>query len=32
MKFKNLFLFGLASAALLAGCKEDEPVVTPSLR
>lgn len=31
MKFKNLFLFGLASAALLAGCKEEEPVVTPSI-
>lgn len=31
MKFKNLFLFGLASAALLAGCKEEEPVVTPAI-
>ena len=31
MKFKYLFLFGLASAALLAGCKEEEPVVTPSI-
>lgn len=31
MKFRNLFLFVLASAALLAGCKEDEPVSDPSI-
>ena len=31
MKFRNLFLFVLASAALLAGCKEDEPVSDPAI-
>lgn len=31
MKLRNLFLLGFASAALLAGCKEDEPLVTPAI-